>query len=496
MKRINKYRISRLSRVLLFGLILFGCQPDPVKYDPRADKQVISQYIAAHPEKFSEFEKILKRTNLDNLLSVRGPFTLLLPNDDAMKAYYQKLGVSSFEEFTDTMDIYNLVYNHVVMSGIGSGEIGLGALRDTNALGDFLVTEFDGSDIILNKSARIIDRDIKVANGYIHEIDKVIAPITDDVYMAISKDPGYSIFAEGLNRTKLKDTLGIISFQFGTRKARTRFTLFAVADTTYNRFGIHSIDELIATYSSTNDPDSLQTLENGFYRYMEYHCLANTYYLSDFDTKLYPILSFDNNILINVTDDYKINPDRRTGLYTGFYIPQSNFPSKNGAIHTINTLLPVVQPAPTKIILETTDYMELKMGDYWGKYYARFTDGQNTFQKIKWEGDYLLYYYKNHDTGELLSDDCLSMSGFFTCEVTIPKIMKGQYSIASNLWANNIDYVVYVDGVKVATVARATAARTPWCEVNWTKTEEHKIKVINTTWGMLFWDTIELTPLI
>ncbi|MFN8206352.1 MAG: fasciclin domain-containing protein [Bacteroidales bacterium] len=495
MKRFLNHRTGKWGCIISMCLMLFGCPAEPVPPPTDDLKLVMSQYVAAYPEKYSEFDKILKRTNLDNLLSVRGPFTLMLPNDEAMQAYYEKMGVSSFEEFTDTMIIYKLVYNHLVMNGIGSGDIGLGALRDTNALGDYLVTEFDGADIIVNKSARIIDRDIRVANGFIHEIDKVIDPVTDDVYTVLSKDPGYSIFAAGLNKTRLKDTLQIISFPFGTRTARTRFTVLAVADTTYARFGINNIDELIARYSSTTNADSLQTLQNGFYRYMEYHCMANTYYLSDFSTKLYPILSYDNNILVDVSNDYKINPDKKTGLYTAFYIPQSNVPSKNGAIHTVNDMLPVVQPAPTKIILETTDYLELKMGDYWGKYYARFTDGQNTFQKIKWEGDYLLYYYKNHDTGDLTSDDCLSMSGFWTCEVTIPKIMKGQYSIASNLWANNIDYVVYIDGVKVATVARATAARIPWCEVNWTKTEEHKIKVVNTTWGMLFWDTIELTPI-
>jgi uncharacterized surface protein with fasciclin (FAS1) repeats len=492
MKRFNNHRISTLGRVILFGLVLFGCEPSPVKYDPSDGKLVISQYVAAHKDKFSEFDKILKKTNLDNLLSVRGPFTLMLPNDDAMKAYYQKMGVTSFEEFTDTMIIYNLVYNHLVMNGIGSSDIGLGALRDTNALGDYLVTEFDGADIIVNKSSRIIDRDIQVANGYIHEIDKVIDPVTDDVYTVLSKDPGYSIFAAGLVKTKLKDTLQIISFPYGKRLARTRFTVLAVADTTYERFGINNIDELIATYSTTSNADSLQTLQNGFYRYMEYHCMAGTYYLSDFDTKLYPILSYDNNILIDISDDYKINPDKKTGLYTAFYIPHSNIPSKNGAIHTVNDLLPVVQPAPTKIILETTDYLELKMGDYFGKYYSRL---DRNLQKIKWEGDYLLYYYKNHDTGDLLNDDCLSTNGFWTCEVTIPKIMKGQYSIGSNLWAGNIDYVVYIDGVKVATVAKTVAARAPWCEVNWTKTEEHKIKVVNTSWGMLFWDTIELTPI-
>ena len=57
---------------------------------------------------------------------------------------------------------------------------------------------------------------------------------------------------------------------------------------------------------------TITEIENGFYRYMEYHCLTETYYLSDFPTndgfsKLYPILSFDNNISIIIKDDYYLN---------------------------------------------------------------------------------------------------------------------------------------------------------------------------------------------
>ncbi|MBL7111200.1 MAG: fasciclin domain-containing protein [Bacteroidales bacterium] len=485
--------LTRGIQLSLFSLVLFCCNEDPVLWEVDSSEQVIADYIASNPE-FSEFEKILEATGLSSLLSVRGPFTLFLPSNTEMEAYYAEKGVASWLDFTDPEFLNNLALNHLVPSKMESGDFGLGAIRDLNALGDYLVTEFDGADIILNKYSKIIDRDIPAANGVIHLIDKVIDPVTVSVYELIAGNPSYSLFTEGLKQTKLKDTLNVIDFPYGNRLARTRFTVLAVADTTFNRYGITTIDELISYF--TNAPDSIIFIENGFYRYMEYHCLGGTFYLNDFDlgTRVYPILSFDNNISIRVDDDYKLNSKSSTE-YTGFIIDESNYPAKNGTVHTINDLLPVFEPDPSVIVFETTDYFDMRQGDYFGKYYSRWFDGQNTFAYIKWEGDYLLYYFKDHDTGKLLNDDCLSMSGWWWVEITTPKIMKGKYNITSNLWANQTNYAVYVDGVNTALVKSTDPAEsTSWGGFDWTKTERHTIKVVTLSPGLLFWDTVIFTP--
>jgi uncharacterized surface protein with fasciclin (FAS1) repeats len=490
MKKSVRQLLIKGSLVFAFSLILFGCNEEPQYWEVASAEQVIAEYVASHPE-FSEFNNILETTGLSSLLSVRGPFTLFLPSDPEMKEYYAEHGGSSYEDFSVEF-LNNLALNHLVPSRLETGDFGLGALRDLNALGDYLVTEFDGSDIIVNKASLIKKRNISAANGVIHLIDKVIDPVTISVYELIANDPSYSMFKEGLDRTHLKDTLNVIDFPYGTKTARTRFTILAVADTTFNRLGFDNIDELIAHYTSA--PDSVTYLNNGFYRYMEYHCLGGTYYFNDLETRVYPILSYDNNISITVTDDYKLNVDKN-GNYTGFITELSNNPAKNGTVHTLNGALPVFQPAPTTIVFETTDYFDMRQGDYFGKYYMRWFDGQNTFEYIKWEGDYLLYYFKDHDTGKLLNDDCLSMSGWWWVEITTPKIMKGKYMITSNLWSGQTNYAVYVDGVNTANVlATDPAETTSWGEFDWTETEMHKIKVVTKSPGLLFWDTLIFTP--
>ncbi|MGE5318135.1 MAG: fasciclin domain-containing protein [Chloroflexota bacterium] len=497
MKIIITSKTIILLKILLLSTILFGCTQEPELWKLKSEQLVISAYISNNSDQYSEFGKLLESAGLTNLMSVRGPYTLFLPNNEAMKAYYKEKGVQSLEEL-DGKFKKKLAFNHLIDNAIQTSDIGLGALRDTNAIGDYLVTDFKGSDIIINKQSKIIKRDIQVANGYIHQIDKVIDLVTLSVYDKLASDPSYSIFTEGLKRTGIKDTLQLISFPYGKKSARTRYTILAVPDAVYNRYGINTIDDLINRY--TPSPDSITFLKNGFYRYMEYHCMGNTYYFSNFSsgTKLYPVLSSDNNISVTIDTDYKLNYDKSTNLYTSFDIENSDIPAKNGAIHSIRGLLPVTQPKASVIVFETTDYFDLKQGDYYGKYYMKWSykpGEKSPFAKIRWEGDFLQYYYKNHDTGNLLNWDCLNMNGFWWCEIITPKIMKGNYTLTSNL-LTDADYKVYVDGVQTALIKGTDPEKTTsWGDFSWEDTREHKIKVVNTTWGTLFWDTLIFTPI-
>ncbi|MEI8114990.1 MAG: fasciclin domain-containing protein, partial [Bacteroidia bacterium] len=269
-----KLKVAGLQILLSLFLISISCTQDPKLWKVTSQQQVITDFLACNPHKYSEFNNLLVSIKLTDLLKVRGPYTLFLPSNEAMANYYMEKGISSYAELTQ-QEQKDLAYNHLIVNDeIKSGDILLGALRDTNALGDFLVTEFSGSDIIINKHAKITDRDIQCANGYVHQIDQVIEPVKENIYDLIAANPSYSLFAQGLKVTGLSDTLQTVTFRYGKKNARTRFTILAVPDTIFNRFGIHTIDELISYF--TNSPDSITYLQNGFYRYMEYHCMANT----------------------------------------------------------------------------------------------------------------------------------------------------------------------------------------------------------------------------
>lgn len=503
---MNKYSItSKISSILfklgLFSFIVLGftyCTETPVTWKVDSIDQVASDYINTH-EEFSEFAKLVKMNGLGPLLGIRGPYTIMLPNNDAMFAFYKANGKNSLEEFD--MDFLKiLVRNHLITNEISAGDVGLGAIRDTNAIGDYLVTEFQGSDIILNKKSKIIHRNIRLANGYAHEIDRVIDPVTKDVYTLIAEDPSFKIFADGLKITGIKDTLQDIYFPYGNRTARTRFTILAVPDSIYQRHGINNVNDLIQ-WTGAN-PDSVTYLKNPFYRYMEYHCLNGTHYLNTFQSTLYPILSSDNNVSLTIDTDYKINYSTAAKTYTSFNIPFSNVPAKNGAIHAINDLLPVIQPEPTTLIFETTDFFDLKQGDYYQKYYKTFADGKNTFKNIHWVGDYLQYHFKVAGSDALINADCLQMIGWFSLSVTFPKVMKGKWelSIYQPNWGDVTSCSVYVDDKLADTKylgprTGGSGGLQKIADVDFKTTSQHTVRLENFFYGMVFWDYIQFKPI-
>ena len=491
--------IVKIMFLLTTGLIFSFCKQEAQIWEKKSLEMPAGDYIASNPEQFSEFEKLMEETDMKAALNVRGPYTVFVPNNEAMFAYYKFKNVNSLSDLEDSFKQL-LIRNHVVAFEIPTDEIGLGALSQTNANGDYLASEFDGSDIIISKYSKIIKRNIRTANGYIHVVNKVLDPVTKDIYTVISADPSYKIFTEGLNRTGIKDTLQLISFPYGKTIARTRFTILAVADSIYNRYGIYNVNDLIKWCGAS--PDSLTFMNNPFYRYMEYHCLNGSYYLPDLNTGLYPILSRDNNLMFTIDTDYKINLDNKTKKYTGFNIPASNTPAKNGALHAINDILPVTQPEPASVIFETTDFFDLKQGDYYGKYYQRFFDGEKTFAKIKWEGDYMLYYYKPIQA-ENRNYDCLSMNGWWSVSITFPKVMKGKYdvSIYQPGWGDVTNCVAYIDGVATPYVYKGpyggsggSGGLQKIADVEFTTTAEHTITLRNIVNGMLFWDYVRFDP--
>ncbi|HLN74492.1 MAG TPA: fasciclin domain-containing protein, partial [Prolixibacteraceae bacterium] len=99
--------------LLLFIFLITGCNPDPQIWNKKSNEMVAGDYILANKDQFSEFGKLVEMTHLDALLNIRGPFTILLPNDEAMNAYYVEKGVGSLNDFTDEQRM-DLVKNHIV----------------------------------------------------------------------------------------------------------------------------------------------------------------------------------------------------------------------------------------------------------------------------------------------------------------------------------------------------------------------------------------------
>jgi len=417
------------------------------------------------------------------------------------RQYFQEKGIQSFEEL-DSVELRQLILNHLLTAEIETNSMPDGSLSSRNAIGDYIVSGFVDSDIIINKVAKIIDRDIQNVNGSIHVIDKVLEPYQYTVFDVLSNDPGYSIFVKGLEITNIKDTLKNIEFNFGNIKMfRSWFTILAIHDSIFNKWGVNSVDDLIVLYANGDENFSSKT--NGFYRYFEYHCLKDALFLSDFSNisgeKNKPSISEDMTIHIEASDKYIINPENDS-VYTRIFDEWANIPAKNGVIHPIDGLLPVDEPIPEKWLWNVTYHLDTENEEWFLNHYARFNDGQNTFANIKWQGDFLLYYLKsgpNHS-------ESWQLNGYFWIEITTPKIPKGKYDmfISMLVAAESPDLNAYLDGERVDGFLKGRDPSS-WdtkeifmTTVDFESTESHKIRLETINFGLLFWKEVICYPVI
>ena len=96
-KKFNEIKYKGLGLVVLLAVILIGCVSEPTLWNIKSQDQVITDYVLTKPEQYGEFGKLIESTGLTSLLSVRGPFTLFLPDDEAMKQYYKEHNISSLD---------------------------------------------------------------------------------------------------------------------------------------------------------------------------------------------------------------------------------------------------------------------------------------------------------------------------------------------------------------------------------------------------------------
>ena len=165
----------RIILLMILSGVIYSCKEEPQYWRVDSAEQVIADFVESNPDEFSEFDKLIKASGMSSLLKIRGPYTLFLPSNESMFNYYEMKDVGSLDDFSKDF-LEDLILTHLVPAEIGANDIGLGALRATNAIGDYLSSEFQGSEIIISKYSRIVKRDIRAANGYIHEIDKVLTP--------------------------------------------------------------------------------------------------------------------------------------------------------------------------------------------------------------------------------------------------------------------------------------------------------------------------------
>jgi uncharacterized surface protein with fasciclin (FAS1) repeats len=419
-------------------ILVTGCEiEDQIEVFYEEEELLISAYLEEHSSTYSTLLSVLEITGIKSILNAYGHYTFFAPDNNAFAEFCQENGCSSVEDF-EVSYLTMLVKYHLLDIEMETHFLPNGVLADTTFSGDNLIFSFSEGGlktIMINSRATITERDIKVENGRIHRIDKVLPPVFLSVYERISEEPAYSLFTEALEATGLKDTLSVINIELREDLSiKSQFTLFIESDQVFAAEGIHSLDDLISMYSDSGD---ITQPDNGLNRFMAYHCVTGKYFLNQIDSFNYNTLAENEQINVTIGDDIYLNQKmldyngQSEVWHIGIITEESNKPAKNGVYHAIDKVMEVSVPDPVYFKFEFTDYQGISPNTIYREKDLEYIDG------ITAENTGLYYRPSILDEDSMYLETTSTMVGWLV-EFTIPPITKGRYRVILH-WVSDND---------------------------------------------------------
>ena len=231
------------SIAVLLALCLMGCKEnidESARYVFKYDCAM--QYMEKHPDDYSSYLELLHvvcpsektKTTVAQLLSARGNYTVFAPTNQAIEAFLQELveqGViesPSWDAFTDSKKLDSIrsliVKNSIIDCGddseayltsnfpmVENEELGYPNMDEKRLTVNF---GKDPDSLYINRTCPVSQRNcnIRVTNGVIHQMEKVITPndktLNNILSLMLEKnEKGFLVMARTIQACGLMDTL-------------------------------------------------------------------------------------------------------------------------------------------------------------------------------------------------------------------------------------------------------------------------------------------------
>ncbi len=400
----------------------------------------ITEYLAKHPESFSQYSKILAITKAEGSLAAYGTYTSFVPTNDAIDAYLRAEGKSSVNDFS-VAELEDLVRFHLIRDTIPSVEFSDGKLRTPTMFGQYIITGAQNTAgstrHYINRQALLLQGDIRLGNGIVHVIDNVLRPSRQTLAEMVSANPDFSIFSQALKETGYYDYLNVLPKD---QEDSSKFfhTVLVESNQVLSAAGINSYDALKSRYSNTGNPASP---EDSLHLYIGYHILPGLKYLPDVvkaasHTTLSPqdvITTKLNGTTILVNED-TFNGVREPGAE--IKREGSDVTAANGVLHVMKDPYKIKIRFPIPIYWEVTDQPEItKLANYRKGNSPKYKPGD--LQDVNWEMGDVQYivapqarqFYVYHNDYLFFPALRTNVNGNGWIEFKTPLLVKGKYKV-------------------------------------------------------------------
>lgn len=125
---------------------------------------------------FKTIVKLIEEAGLTESLRNDGPFTILVPSDEA----FAKLAAGELDRIKKDKKSLAALINYHVLTGRAIKSVELATMPTaTTAAGPDITIEVPegGGDLTINGTVKILQADVMTTNGVIHVIDAVLTPV-------------------------------------------------------------------------------------------------------------------------------------------------------------------------------------------------------------------------------------------------------------------------------------------------------------------------------
>jgi uncharacterized surface protein with fasciclin (FAS1) repeats len=370
MKRTKHTRISTAPGLLLLIVLLitvFNSCDDYMKGKTflTSDEIMIDEYIEQKDTTMLLFLNAADKAGFRGLLHAYGTNTCFVPDNKAVRAYCQQLGIASLEALS-VEELEKIMKFHLVRDTIRTAEFVDGRLSKATMLGKFLTTrtvqEGGASPVIrVNRQADILTKDIRVANGIIHKVSSVLSPNPKTVGEMIDELPAnYSLYKSIMNESGVLDTLTI-------NKADGQwYTAILQSDESFATAGIATRADLIEKMKEAQ-PDFADDEAKLVQLYAQYHVLKRLAYVADLSMSSAELTLAQNQVItITVKKDSLILNEYRSltrfekGVTVAKNSEWTDMSCYNGVMIDMNGYIQPVKRGAEAVYWELTDQPEIK----------------------------------------------------------------------------------------------------------------------------------------
>jgi transforming growth factor-beta-induced protein len=265
---------------------------------------------------FTLLAAALETAGLIDVLKGEGPFTVFAPNDAAVTAALEALGVTA-EEFLARDDLQQILLYHVISgAAIASTDLDSAQVADTAAPSGLsegstlsAIITADETGVMINGAASVVTADIVASNGIIHVIDSVLLP--PSIFELAVAYPDFNTLVAATAAASLVETLS----------SPGPFTVFAPTDDAF----VAALEAMMMTAEELLASDDLAGI-------LTYHAVAGFVLSTDLVAGEQTVATVAGpDVTVNVTDEGVTVNDAN--------VLMTDIVGTNGVIHVIDGVL-------------------------------------------------------------------------------------------------------------------------------------------------------------